>query len=214
MTLIKDENVICPNCHRNNRFTTYKSINPILNPELKDKITNGEIFKFTCEFCQFQDFLDYDLIYHDITNSVIIFYMKDDERIEETIKNFEKIISVNDIENFKDYHHLRAVLHIRHLIEKVHIFDAGLDDRIVEIMKVDMQLDNPGTRGAEWMIFNPASSTTYEILIIKNDKVFGYVDFSQEYYDDLESFYGDGIPDAYVINTIWAYEELLKYYEK
>ena len=51
MSRIINEKFTCTNCHVESDFKMYKSVNVSLDPELKDKVISGEIFKWTCPNC-------------------------------------------------------------------------------------------------------------------------------------------------------------------
>lgn len=124
------ESITCPKCQSKGDFVYWSSINVDLDPEMKEKILNEEIFKWTCPHCGTTIFINYGTLYHDMSHRFMIFYApkeQDDKKREpvEVPKAFglEKDYSfreVNDLLLFK---------------EKIMIVDSGLNDIAVEKLK-------------------------------------------------------------------------------
>lgn len=51
MTRIDKSTFICKKCSKKFDVDTYHSVNVTLNPELRDKVLSGEIYKFICPHC-------------------------------------------------------------------------------------------------------------------------------------------------------------------
>ena len=45
------EKVTCPGCGKEADFTVWDSVNTTLEPDLKEKVLTGDLFKFTCPEC-------------------------------------------------------------------------------------------------------------------------------------------------------------------
>ncbi len=56
----------CPFCGKESDFLVYDSVNVTLDPELKQKVIDLDIFEFTCEHCHNTKFLPYPCLYHDM----------------------------------------------------------------------------------------------------------------------------------------------------
>ena len=51
MSQLCKDSITCPKCHKEGEFEYWSSINVDLDPELKEKIFNEEIFVWTCPEC-------------------------------------------------------------------------------------------------------------------------------------------------------------------
>jgi len=64
----------CPKCGERNSVTLYDSINVSEDPNLKEKLFEGEINSFKCEKCQEKVFVQIPLLYHDMDKHFLVQY--------------------------------------------------------------------------------------------------------------------------------------------
>ena len=113
------EKVVCPSCgeHSEIEFTT--KVNVSAQPELKEKILKGEFFIWNCTHCGASNFHKEPFLYHDSENKILI------------ILTDAKLSG----EEIPEGYTARMVRSPGELIEKIKIFDAGLDDVVIETCK-------------------------------------------------------------------------------
>lgn len=111
--------VICKKCGNSHDFEFTQSVNVAESPELKDKILSGEFFTWTCVECGTKNLINYPFLYHDSDSSLMIL---------ETSANIKS-------EGLPEGYTGRIVRSFGDLIEKIKIFDSGLDDIIIEMCK-------------------------------------------------------------------------------
>lgn len=135
MSKFNMEPITCPQCKTEQKIKVWESVNVSLSPKEKQKILDGEFFKFKCKKCDFEAPLAYNCLYSDIENKLIIWMipeltdeLKEKLSVAETMKGDEE-------HSTKDYIY-RIVTTPNELKEKIMINDAGLDDRIVELLKM------------------------------------------------------------------------------
>lgn len=121
--------VHCSNCGNTHTITTFSSINAASQPELKAKVRDGSIFLWECPHCGRRNLLTYKTLYHDPDQKIMIWLTCGDEALQAQVEE-----SWGKIDGLGDYT-LRFVDDAGSLIEKVKIFDAGLDDIAVEMCK-------------------------------------------------------------------------------
>jgi hypothetical protein len=97
---------------------------------LKSRIFDKTLHLFKCDRCAFSAWVEKDLLYYDVRAQFMIYYLPD----------FEENILELDVSNFfspdgERGFYLRIVTEIEELIEKIRIFEDGLDDRAVELLK-------------------------------------------------------------------------------
>ena len=68
MSLQHEETLKCTKCGAENQFTIHESVNVTLDPELKPQVLNGSLFKMTCASCGTQIIVNYDILYHDMSD--------------------------------------------------------------------------------------------------------------------------------------------------
>ena len=114
-----ESSVKCGKCGNTHKVAVYPSINVADNPELKEKVASGELFMTECPHCGHRELLRYDLLYHDPSEKLLICLSDAGFRSD-------------GLEGYT----CRMVGDTGSLIEKIKIFDAGLDDVVVEICKL------------------------------------------------------------------------------
>ena len=99
------------------------------------------------------------------------------------------------------------------LLEKIAIFDAGLDDRIIEIFKiyilVGFQKDNPDCKKIEMLYFKDDKNY---VGVFADGKPKGTAEIPDTFYDELYQKYAGQIPDIRkdgpYIDRQWALQTL------
>lgn len=127
--MISEAQIACSRCNEAHSVTVRDSINVSENPELKQKVLDGSAFLWECPHCGTLNLLKHQTLYHDPAERLMVWLTFGSSALEERVQ-----ASYGQIEEMKDYT-LRFVDDIGTLIEKVKIFDAGLDDVVMEMTK-------------------------------------------------------------------------------
>ena len=135
----------CSKCGEKSEITVYRSINISENPELKEKIRNGSLFIWECPHCRQANLAKYESLYHDPEGKIMIWLMPSGDLSEtqmQAISNHTKAMGK---------YRLRLVKDVGELMEKILIFDAGLDDMAIEMCKyvTKMELVSKKRAGSE-----------------------------------------------------------------
>lgn len=133
----------CPNCRRSSKFTLWQSINVYLDPQLKQRVLDGSLFVFKCSNCSFQQEVSNSVLYHDQQQRCMIWWIPEDEKGKQIYNSQELNLIARNLPGYK----LRLVPSPNRLREKIFIFDSGLDDRAIEVLKHFMwsiYLENQG----------------------------------------------------------------------
>lgn len=115
----RTEKVICSNCGKIHEIEAFPSINAAEEPELKAKAMSGEMFAWECPSCGTTNLATYPLLYHDPSEKLLL------------------VLSAAPLnaESCPEGYAGRQVSSVGEFIEKIKIFDAGLDDIIIEMCK-------------------------------------------------------------------------------
>ncbi len=124
MTEKKSFDVDCPSCGCQGKFITYNKIDICENPELRDKIFNREIFMFNCGECNEKFMIAYNTVYIDRENKYALALITDGS------SGFS-----GDGITIGEYD-LRIVRTVNSFIEKITLFEDGIDDRVAELLKL------------------------------------------------------------------------------
>ncbi len=109
----------CSRCGSVRRMTFVGSVDTSASPELKEKVKSGEHFVWTCPDCGCVNLLHRPFLYHDPGERLMILLTDSDLRAEGLPEGYTG----------------RIVRSTGELIEKIRIFDSGLDDVVMEMCK-------------------------------------------------------------------------------
>lgn len=130
----KEKTTTCPFCGHEQKYTAWSNISSILNPEVKEQLLKGMLFRIKCENCGKENLVNYDVTYSDIPHNVVIRYTHktEEETQPQKILAFDGSMMDMEIPGCRK----RTVTDQNTLREKAIIFENGLDDRIIEIIKL------------------------------------------------------------------------------
>ena len=163
------EKLTCPSCHHDGDFEVWDSINTVLDPEMKEKVLNQSIFLYTCPNCGETFRLNYPILYHQMEDLVMIYLVPESE-VEKTYEIFYEKNALADYRTEKYLY--RIVTSANQLVEKIQIFDAGKDDRIMELVKLlatDSILKNNPDKEFDELRFAVDDGTNILIIINKGE---------------------------------------------
>lgn len=106
----------------------WPGMNIVSNPELREKVLNQTLFDWNCPSCGYQAQLVYPCLYHDKNRQLMICVAPNGntEALKDLDRQFPQLSGVKK----------RLVSNLAELKEKVLIFEAGLDDVAVELVKL------------------------------------------------------------------------------
>ena len=79
-----------PKCGKVSDFIIWESLNADIDPEAQVQLIDGTIFHFTCPECGHKSNVNYGMLYHDMTNRVIVHYVQE-EAIDATINTIHEV---------------------------------------------------------------------------------------------------------------------------
>lgn len=128
---------ICSKCKKEFKIPIFPYINFNENPEYYAKVKNLDIFKVKCEFCGNEEFVKYDCLIVDPIHKyfIYLFNNKNIEAFRKSVDYFVNVILKKDQIQDWDQLQTRLVLDLNELIEKIQIFELGLNDKAIEIIK-------------------------------------------------------------------------------
>lgn len=114
--------IACPECKKPYKIKIWDSVNVQLNPEKKEELLSNAFFKTVCPHCKAETYCIYGFLYHDMSKKYMISLMQD-------------YSNISIMDDMSSEYFFRKVEDPNQLIEKIRIFDAGLNDIVMEIMK-------------------------------------------------------------------------------
>lgn len=187
MSQLCKDTITCPICKKEGEFEYWSSINVDLDPELKEKIFNEEIFIWTCPECGAKVFIPFGTLYHDMKNNFMIFFSHDEPE-EGKYKPFD-IPSTFGIEKGYTF---RAVYGLMNFKEKILIMEKKLNDIAVEKLKytithhIDQKMSERGVKLFFQGITKPDEENEYGQMLFycleKNDEESGNIALPMDKY--------------------------------
>ena len=211
-------NIECPICKKEGAFQIWESINTTLDPEMKQAVLDKSAFLFKCPGCGNETYVDYGTLYHQMEDKIMIHYATTDEN-EQEILDMLKFDEDNKMNNlFKNMisnnYLIRIVRSQNALREKIQIFDAGLDDRIIEIAKIYIWImykdQNPNSKDVE--IFFLKDNDENIFVILDDGRQVATAPITDEFYDSLFEKHNINPDDIrkneYIIDFDWAWNAM------
>lgn len=212
MSMPRRDQLKCPKCGYEIEYTRWQSLNGDLDPEAKQQLLDGSLFKLRCDNCGYEAFVDYDILYNDMTHEVMI-YLTSPEAVEQTIAMYKNMLRMETPVPLPKVRY-RIVTDQNSLREKAHIFNCGLDDRVIELIKLFSLvhvLDKYPDANIRGIYFLPVEGK-YMLEFIGDDTL--HVDIPDGMYDEIKEMLTlqGNLPEddgEFVIDQSWA-QRLLK----
>ncbi|MDD7515371.1 CpXC domain-containing protein [Ruminococcus flavefaciens] len=202
------EKIKCSKCNAESEMLVWETMDTSTDPQLKAQIRNGDCFGWHCPHCDNKSLIFYPTIYHQVNEHYIICYVPGNPS---SAVEYMKNINENNQSgyDFNDNYTKRVVSDINQLREKLLILDEGLDDRIIEIMKVfamaEIQKSFSDLTVAE-IYFNKEQDGTYNLAVKFDNGQWGSTDFAMDSYDQVVKTFKTSlaVDDEVIIDTEWA----------
>ena len=141
----------CAQCGKEHEARIYDGVDVSKEPQFRSKVMDASIFDFVCPSCGAVTGMLYPFLYHDPKNR---FMVQLTDRSSESDPFTALFDSGNEsdqamkqvVEDMKSRYRFRTVATPNDLMEKIAVFEAGLDDRVLEVIKQGvMAADTQGT---------------------------------------------------------------------
>ncbi|MEE0266032.1 MAG: CpXC domain-containing protein [Acutalibacteraceae bacterium] len=202
----------CPGCKEEFEITMWDSVNVDINPEEKARILDGSFFDQKCEHCGKVTKMFYPILYHDMSNKLMMWFMGKDSSTDEIYQTIE--FAENQLDNFEEggKYAYRMVSVPSELVEKALIFDKGLDDRVIEVVKLIvtvMTADNYPDENIEKIYFAvDKNNGEYMLVLYAESGNIIATNLEMTFYEAIANEYADAIERAsekkYIIDQRWA----------
>lgn len=195
----------CPKCGKELNFKIWKSISTENESAIAD-IISGDLFRLKCDDCGYSTIISYPMLFNDMIHNVWIWFVKDEENS----------LDMNSIDVVKAIGtRVRIVDSQQSLREKTAIFNAGLDDRVVEIAKAGTALHLSKINGIyiQKMFLNVLGDGNYRWELVIDGKR-AYAECSKLLFKEIETVYAEELSsvndEPLVVDMNWALDILEK----
>ena len=217
MSMEHGTKINCPECGTEGDFIIWQSLNTQLDPDAKEKLISGELFRYTCPKCGRVTNVAYDILYHQMEDLIMIQLAGRDEDVESAVASFDRMKDGSmpgGAAMFDAGYTLRIVRDQNQLREKAYIFDQGLDDRAIEILKLylrtNLKIQQPELNVAEMLLeINDGAPEQFAVRL--EDGTWGSMAFQREAYDKILERLAESEDDgknAYFVDQDWAMAQL------
>lgn len=222
-TTISHDPFTCSECGHVGEAAYYDVVDAVEDPTAREHVLSGEAFTYSCPSCGAIYTLDYPMLYTDTDHRCMVYCAGGCEVGEEVDAIFDSFADLEDAEqesmpvllNNKLATCRRIVPTPEALIEKLDIFNACLDDRVVEILKVSTMaaLEVEHNTPVEWMTFDHLDTNTNELVYVARSDSFeeGLSDIhvDRAHYDEIANDKElmealDAIPYNFYVDVPWA----------
>ena len=200
-----EQTIKCPKCGKELKFKVWKSISTETESAIAD-IISGDLFRLKCDGCGYSTIVSYPMLFNDMVHNVWIWFVKGEE----------KSLDMNSIDVAKAIGtRVRIVDSQQSLREKTAIFNAGLDDRVVEIAKAATALHLSKINGIyiQKMFLNVLGDGKYRWELVIDGKR-AYAECSKSLFKEIETVYSEDLSsekdEPLVVDMNWALDILEK----
>lgn len=176
MSLNSKQNVRCPQCGQMSEVTVWNMITVSDSADLKQDLLSGRVNMFRCASCSHTALMPTPMLYQDDEKRLLISFSPCSEPLLKA-QLYDNVCKSSkesgELEKFEGYN-LRFVTDYNELLEKILIFDNGLSDKTIEVLKLmilSQDLEKSADRvcrfgkienGAlEFMIYDMKENQTY-----------------------------------------------------
>ncbi len=216
MSIENTRQITCPNCGTEGKMVIWESLNTQLDPEMKAKVVSGELFQYTCPKCKSVHNVVYDMLYHQMEDHLMIQLVNTEESAREAVKQFAQFANggIPGLPNIDMGYRYRVVMSLNQLREKIYIFDQGLDDRVLEIMKLILKAQlsesNPDLQ-IEEMLLNPSENGPQSFSVKLENGQWGELPYGEDLYEMLKDKASNPDDDGkheLVVSERWALAQI------
>ena len=203
------EQLTCPKYGHEDEVTIWSSLNNMLSPDAANELLFGNLFGHTCPECGNTTELCHACLYHDMEEHVMVQYVPDESQAEATVAHLDGFLDGDIPQHEMDEagYRYRIVSDHNRLREKARIFHDGLDDRMIETLKlmVEAMASENADMGGVPVYYDSIGDDGNLVFTLLTDEVM-VATIPRTAYDELAPE-PVGNPDRdYFIDRSWAIE--------
>ncbi len=167
MSINAKQQIKCPACGQLEEMTVWQSITAKDSPDLKDDLLKGKINIFRCPSCGQTALVPVPVLYTDTDHSLVISFSPCSDA-EEKKRIFEEICTASkesgELEELEG-NNLRFVSAYNDFLEKLLIFDNGLHDKVIEVLKLFVLMQDREKMDRRVCIFGKKEGDSIEFMV-------------------------------------------------
>lgn len=200
--------LMCPVCGQASKFTIWNRINTADHPEMAEPVLSQEAFVFHCPHCGYKNMVNYGFLYHRAEDGRMLQVCQNEEIAARAVETFRMMRARGIGTGAQGENLCRVVNGYNELSEKLYIYNMGLNDRAVELMKIALSNhileSDPRYEIKELRYCCNSKTGDGGFMVIGQDGSRGMLEFPEDLYQiALESVQGVGEDDM-IIDNDWA----------
>lgn len=206
----------CPKCGHVSQFLSWQCINATDDNGMKEKVCNQSAFLHKCPSCETSINVEYPFLYHQIEDCFMVHYAITDEHLASVIQILTKPENDSQKNMVKQLSRKNYIIRIvrtkQALLEKIAIYEDGLDDRYVELYKTvvgsNFKKANP-TKKITGLYFVKTADEGRIIQLYVDDKPYGKSVMDMDLYKRIVDDHNGFVPPLredknLVVDSVWA----------
>lgn len=200
----------CSRCGKPNPVPLVEGVDVSKEPELRSQVLNASIFRYQCASCRTINWISYPFLYHDPSRRFMVQLVDPRETGDPFLKAFSSGNETDEalkgvVADMKNRYNLRTVHTPNELMEKIQIFEAGFDDRLLEIYKHEI-IAGEQTRRIIALWFHTAKETGPFFYVEDPEGIHEGIAIKRVRYEALQEEYKDLDQDRSetLIDQAWA----------
>ncbi|MCR5600234.1 MAG: CpXC domain-containing protein [Ruminococcus sp.] len=209
------EKIKCKKCGKESDYLVWEIMDTNIDPQMKEQIRNGEAFRWHCPHCDNNSLIFYPTIYHQVSDKYLLCYVPGDPTTaEKCMRDLEKDPGDSGY-TFDSSFTKRVVYDMNQLREKLMILDEGLDDRVIEIMKIFIAANvfkhKPEHQIVDFL-FHADENGERSFAIRFDNESWGSAAFVMSSYDQIAEQFKKILAknDEFIIDSEWALNTINK----
>ncbi|MDD6483112.1 MAG: CpXC domain-containing protein [Clostridiales bacterium] len=167
MSLNSKQSIRCPHCSEQCEVTVWNSITADDSADLKQDLLSGKVNMFNCPSCSYAALMPSPLLYRDNARRLMIsFYPCNDPivcaKLFDDVQNSSK--ASGELEKLWGYN-LRFVTDYNALLEKILIFDNGMNDKTIEVIKLMILMQDADKSDRRTCRFGKVQNGAIEFMV-------------------------------------------------
>ena len=213
--------ILCPKCGSEEPATIWDCVNAQTDPDLKDRLLRKVLQSHTCANCGLEFAMAEPLVYHDPDRRLMIIVLPhaDPARLEVDPDRLNRIAEgvCGTVPTPQDGYQLRLVGEYNEMIEKIHINDNNLSDRVMEVVKVAVRKNSetpapPAGIAALFYLSEQEGEMTF--LVRDGDGAWYGMNLPGSVYANTENLLGETLRDDgnwAVVDTAYAVGQINRF---
>lgn len=166
MSINEKQQIKCPACGELQEMTVWQSITVSDSPDLKEDLLKGKINIFRCASCGQTALVPTPVLYNDSEKKLMISFSPCSGEEKEKMLAGIRVASRDsgELDEMEDYN-LRFVATYNDFLEKLLIFDNDLHDKVIEVLKLLVLMQEADKMQNRTCIFGKKDDAGIEFMV-------------------------------------------------